>query len=157
MTGYYNFCKPCAARQYLHVITNYAMFDPIKYLFPKLIAEYHSTKITRTEWFGWCGYTERQLIDRISYTLGDTSWFSAAVMSFHLDHVKPRWLFNIEYFGDEEFKACWALNNLRLVPMGVDFAKGQRWKDEDGYIWFKGNDGEVCKKRQKRFKVRLIA
>lgn len=135
--GHYTSCKPCSARQYTNLITNYAMFDPIRYIFPKMISEYHRpTRITRAEWFSWCGYTEKQLIDRITETLGDTSWYSAAINRFHLDHIKPRWLFDIEYFGDSEFRKCWALNNLRLIPSSVNRHKTANWTDENGVLHY---------------------
>lgn len=67
-------------------------------------------------WEGLVGYTceqlkahlERQFVKGMSWETwgrGPGKW--------HIDHILPRKLFNFQSADDPEFKACWALSNLR--------------------------------------------
>lgn len=45
---------------------------------------------------------------------------------WHLDHIKPRYLFNIKAYGDKEFKKCWALSNLQPLWSHENYRKGKK-------------------------------
>lgn len=52
---------------------------------------------------------------------------------YHLDHKIPHMSFASEVIGDEEFKKCWAISNLWLIPASVNLQKGAQMdfmKDE---------------------------
>lgn len=70
----------------------------------------------RHKWEGLVGYTceqlkahlERQFVKGMSWETwgqGPGKW--------HIDHIIPRKLFEFQSSDDPEFKACWALSNLR--------------------------------------------
>lgn len=45
---------------------------------------------------------------------------------YHLDHVRPLSAFNCLELGDAEFRACWAINNLKMVSAAINLSKGAR-------------------------------
>jgi len=45
---------------------------------------------------------------------------------WHIDHIKPQSLFEIKTAGDEEFKKCWALENLRPLEAIENMSKGAK-------------------------------
>jgi hypothetical protein len=47
---------------------------------------------------------------------------------WHLDHIKPQSLFEIKAADDEEFKKCWALDNLQPLEASQNMSKGNRYK-----------------------------
>lgn len=58
--------------------------------------------------------------------------------SFSVDHIIPQSMFSYLSLSDEEFRLCWSLDNLRPLPLGQNYAEGNRshlflgvsnWKD----------------------------
>ena len=47
---------------------------------------------------------------------------------WHIDHIKPKSLFNYTYPEDEEFKECWALSNLQPLEAIENIKKGNKYK-----------------------------
>jgi len=45
---------------------------------------------------------------------------------YHLDHIKPHKLFPMGTIGDADFKACWAISNLRMIPSLENLQKGAK-------------------------------
>lgn len=60
-------------------------------------------------------HLERQFTRKMSWTNYGTFW--------HIDHIRPISSFNILEFGDDEFKACWALSNLRPLEKKANIIK----------------------------------
>ena len=44
----------------------------------------------------------------------------------HVDHKIPIKAFNFEKTSDEDFKRCWALKNLQLLPVIKNLLKGAK-------------------------------
>lgn len=47
---------------------------------------------------------------------------------WHIDHIKPKSLFNYTYPEDKEFKECWALKNLQPLEAIENIKKGNKYK-----------------------------
>ncbi len=74
------------------------------------------------EWRRWVdgvGYTIEALKRHLErqFTKG-MSWSNYGVHGWHIDHIIPVASFGPMEFGDETFRACWALTNLR--PMWAE-------------------------------------
>jgi len=71
-------------------------------------------------WESLVEYSMTDLIDRLKSTIPQGySWekdFIAGKGVLHIDHVKPMSSFSFGTAEDEEFKRCFALNNLQLLP-----------------------------------------
>jgi len=66
----------------------------------------------RKPWSDYIGYTAKELKSHLeSKFKKGMSWKNCGL--WHIDHIKPRSLFNFSSPEDEEFKKCWALNNLQ--------------------------------------------
>lgn len=48
----------------------------------------------------------------------------AILGGWHVDHIKPLSTYDVKEIGDPIFKACWDLDNLRLMPARENFEKG---------------------------------
>lgn len=51
---------------------------------------------------------------------------SSFTQGYHLDHLVPHVSFNAKVIGDDEFKKCWAISNLWLIPSSVNLQKGAK-------------------------------
>ena len=64
-----------------------------------------------------CGYTADELRNHIeSQFTSEMSWLNYGEF-WELDHIIPRFKFYYESYDDEQFKQCWALNNLRPLEV----------------------------------------
>lgn len=79
----------------------------------------------RKRWQDAVGYTVEALRAHLErqFTAG-MSWSNYGVNGWHVDHIVPVAEFNLREFGDDEFKACWALSNLR--PLWSDKNRKKR-------------------------------
>jgi len=91
----------------------------------------HSIRISikdkkRRRWETLVGYSLEQLIDHLerqftrgmrweNHGRGDGCW--------HIDHIVPRAAFRYETADDPDFKACWALTNLRPLWQKENISK----------------------------------
>jgi len=65
-------------------------------------------------WESLVGYSVKDLIKHLESLFTDgMSWNNYGRGGWHIDHVKPRCLFNYENYDDPQFKECWELKNLR--------------------------------------------
>jgi hypothetical protein len=46
---------------------------------------------------------------------------------WHIDHIKPKSLFNITDVNSDAFKECWSLNNLQPLWASDNCSKGNRF------------------------------
>lgn len=68
----------------------------------------------RVGWQQLVGYTTERLKAHLEARFTDgMSWDALCRGEIHIDHVKPRCLFNFESPSDPEFLECWALSNLQ--------------------------------------------
>ena len=71
------------------------------------------------------GYDAQQLRDYLEAQFKPGMTFdNHGNKGWHIDHIKPRSSFNYTSMEDEEFKACWALENLQPLWAGENLQKG---------------------------------
>jgi hypothetical protein len=71
------------------------------------------------------GYSIRDLMNYIEKLFEPgMSWDNRS--SWHIDHIEPLCSFNTQKKGDEEFRKCWALSNLRPLWPRDNHLKGQK-------------------------------
>ena len=78
-------------------------------------------------WKKLVDYTLSDLYKRLQSTmpLGYT-WQDFMKGELHIDHIIPIKMFSFKTSEDDEFKQCWALENLRLLPKRDNLSKGDR-------------------------------
>ena len=47
---------------------------------------------------------------------------------WHIDHIKPKTLFNYSSPEDKEFIKCWSLSNLQPLEKITNIKKGNRYE-----------------------------
>ena len=62
-----------------------------------------------------------ELVARENMTLKE-----AFIEGYHLDHIHPLSRYAVKYITDESFRACWAIDNLRMIPAEENLAKGAK-------------------------------
>lgn len=79
-------------------------------------------------WESLVGYSLKELIKRLKSTMPPAfDWdkdFVKAKGGLHIDHIIPVTAFNFESPNDLDFKRCFALKNLRLLPARDNMRKG---------------------------------
>lgn len=77
--------------------------------------------------FDLLGYTPIQMIKHLAKTMPeDCSWADYMSGKLHVDHIIPISAFNFEKPEDEDFKKCWALKNLQLLPASANARKNNK-------------------------------
>jgi len=70
------------------------------------------------------GYTLNDLIKRLKRTMPkDYTWQDYLQGKLHIDHIIPISAFNFTKAEHIDFKNCWALSNLRLLPAKENMIK----------------------------------
>lgn len=79
-------------------------------------------------WESLVDYTLDELIRHLKSTLPDEFTWDDYIngATLHIDHIVPMSAFNFETANDTDFKRCWSLDNLRLIPAETNRAKGAR-------------------------------
>jgi len=79
-------------------------------------------------WENYIDYTLKDLIKRLKSTLpkGYTWNDYVSGANLHIDHIIPKSAFNITSIECTDFKKCWALKNLRLLPALENMSKGAK-------------------------------
>jgi len=74
-------------------------------------------------------YTQEEFVRHLLSTLpvGYTEADACDGNKLHIDHIRPISSFNLTGDVDDEFKACWALENLRLLPARDNMVKGAKY------------------------------
>jgi len=76
-------------------------------------------------WTRLVGYTAEELREHIERQfLKGMSWEEAD--KFHIDHIVPLATFNFDSAEHPEFRAAWALTNLRPLWATANISKGAR-------------------------------
>jgi len=74
-------------------------------------------------WEVLLGYTRKQLYFHLDSTMPDGyTWDD--LDELHIDHIVPKTSFNFSDYSDDEFKKCWAMDNLQLLPAIENMQKG---------------------------------
>jgi hypothetical protein len=75
-------------------------------------------------WEELVGYTLNDLIKRLKKTMPEGyTWNDFIEGKLHIDHIIPKSLFNYTKPDDLDFKRCWALRNLQLLPAEENLKK----------------------------------
>jgi len=78
-------------------------------------------------WESLVGYTLADLIKRLDKTMPQGyAWQDLLTGKLHIDHITPINAFNFTKPEHTDFKRCWALSNLRLLPAKENLIKGAR-------------------------------
>ena len=73
------------------------------------------------------GYTLADLIKRLKKTMPEGYTFQDCLNGkLHIDHIIPKSIFNFTRPEHTDFKRCWALSNLRLLPAKENISKGAK-------------------------------
>lgn len=79
-------------------------------------------------WEGLVGYGLDELIRHLKTTLPDGFVWNDYINGgkLHIDHIIPISAHNFRTADDIDFKRCWALSNLRLIPAKDNLSKGDK-------------------------------
>ena len=70
------------------------------------------------------GYTFNKLYDWLNDRMSNGyTWNDYLTGKLHLDHIVPISYFNFKTYKDTEFKKCWSIYNLRLLPAKENLEK----------------------------------
>jgi len=75
-------------------------------------------------WESLVGYKINDLIEHLNKTIPeDYTWQDYIKGELHIDHIIPISVFNFTKLEHPDFKHCWALNNLQLLPAKENLIK----------------------------------
>jgi hypothetical protein len=79
------------------------------------------------KWEDLVGYTLNDLLKRLKNTMPvGYTWQDFLQGKLHIDHITPISAFNFNCPDHIDFKRCWALSNLRLLPAKENLIKGAK-------------------------------
>jgi len=79
--------------------------------------------------FTLLGYTGKELAEHLESQFKDgMSWDNMG--EWHIDHIRPVSSFNFTTTDCEDFKKCWALDNLQPLWAADNMSKGNKWDGE---------------------------
>lgn len=79
-------------------------------------------------WESLVKFTLRELIIHIESLFSDGMTLEN-YGKWHIDHIKPKSLFNFESIDDSEFKECWALSNLQPLWAKDNLKKSNKYNE----------------------------
>ena len=78
-----------------------------------------------SRWKTLVPYNLDDLISRLQKTMPEGyGWKDLG--DLHIDHIIPVSKFNFEKPGDDDFRRCWALSNLQLLPAAENISKSNK-------------------------------
>ena len=81
-------------------------------------------------WESLVGYTLNDLKERLKNTIPKGyNWNDCICGKLHIDHIVPKSAFNYTKPEHIDFKKCWALKNLRLLPAKENLEKGNKLEE----------------------------
>jgi hypothetical protein len=81
-------------------------------------------KKNNKSWENLVGYTVNDLKNHLEQTLPEGyTWQDYLDGKLHIDHILPQKLFVYNSPEDEDFKLCWSLDNLQLLPAEENISK----------------------------------
>lgn len=80
-------------------------------------------------WEDIVGYTIDQLKQHLEslFQFG-MNWSNHDLCGWHIDHIKPVSLFDFKSYKDDQFKQCWALDNLQPLWAMDNLKKSNKYK-----------------------------
>lgn len=93
-------------------------------------------------WSKLVNYTLEELKTHLeSLFTSNMSWENYRFTGWHVEHILPICSFNIKEAGDEEFKKCWSLSNLR--PLWATTAIAMTYGEDETYIGNLNKGGKI--------------
>jgi 5-methylcytosine-specific restriction endonuclease McrA len=81
----------------------------------------------RDSWIDIVKYNIDDLVERLKSTMPEGyNWSDFLQGKLHIDHIIPRSAFNFTEKEDIDFKRCWALENLQLLPSEENLKKNDK-------------------------------
>jgi hypothetical protein len=78
-------------------------------------------------WQDKVGYTTEDLIKHLQKTIPNGyTWKDFLNGKLHIDHIIPISVWNYDNYNHIDFKRCWAMKNLRLLPAKENMSKQDR-------------------------------
>ena len=78
-------------------------------------------------WESLVGYSLNDLIKHLKKTLPKNyNWNDYLDGKLHIDHIIPKSVFNFTKYTQIDFRNCWALKNLQLLPAEENLIKGAK-------------------------------
>lgn len=91
-----------------------------------------SLKTLTTNLEAYLGYKlfklKKRLAQQVKAEYG-VSLREAFDLNYHVDHTRPLSLFKVTSLDCQEFKDCWRIDNLRLIPAEENLAKGAKYNE----------------------------
>jgi hypothetical protein len=90
---------------------------------------WRSIKINKNynHWENLVGYTVNDLIRHLKKTMPKNhTWENYLNGELHIDHIIPISAFNFDSIENPDFKKCWALENLQLLPAKENISKNNK-------------------------------
>ncbi len=72
------------------------------------------------------GYSIKELMQHLEKQFDKKMSWDNYGSYWHIDHIVPKSSFKILEIGDDEFKACWCLTNLRPLEAIANISKGSK-------------------------------
>jgi hypothetical protein len=84
----------------------------------------------------YLGYTIPELIRKLNADLAPQglNLRQAIEQGWHLDHKRPLSSFKVVLMTDEEFRKCWAISNLEMIPAEENLAKGSKYAEIEAEV-----------------------
>lgn len=91
------------------------------------LKRFNASGKARSSWVSLVGYTVEDLAARLKKTMPqDYTWADFMTGELHIEHIVPVSAFNFTTPQCHDFKRCWALSNLRLLPALENLKKGTK-------------------------------
>jgi len=120
---YKSWCKTYA-RKYMRNRLRIDLKFNLSHRIKKSIWETLNRNKNGNHWENIVGYTLKSLIKRLKTTIPKRySWQDFLNGKLQIDHIIPIRAFVFDSPEDEEFKQCWSLGNLRLLPTEENILK----------------------------------
>lgn len=85
------------------------------------------TKKSNQKWQNIVGYSLDDLKEHLNKTMPDGyNWNDYLSGKLHIDHIIPQSKFNYDSQDSIDFRRCWAIDNLRLLPAKENISKGNK-------------------------------
>ncbi len=82
----------------------------------------------RHGWEKLVGYSKEQLMEHLEKRFTPEMNWQNYGSYWHIDHIKPKSWFKYNFFEDQEFKKCWALENLQPLEATKNLSKNNRYE-----------------------------
>lgn len=80
------------------------------------------------QWEKIVGYTIEDLVKHLENNFKPEMNWDNYGSYWHIDHIKPKSWFVFSSIDDEQFKQCWALENLQPLEAKINLSKGNKYE-----------------------------